>query len=220
MKDAKVFLVDDHSVVRQGLARMLEKEGGFIVCGEASNALEALELIPKVKPTVAVVDIGLQEGMNGIELVKQLRQRSPQLSVLVMSMFDESVYAERALRAGAKGYIMKHESVDKVVSAIRRVVDGKIYLSEKISDVILANLSGDKSSGRTSPVDVLSDRELEVLRLLGRGLKNSKIAEQLHLSVKTVESYHNQIKEKLNFDHASDLVQFAIQWVHSDSAFH
>lgn len=194
---------------------MLEKTGKFVVWGEASDGPQALEMIPNAKPDIAVVDIGLQ-GMNGLELIKSLRQRSPGLLILVMSMYEESVYAERALRAGAKGYIMKHESVDNVVTALQRILSGKIYLSEKMSESILENLAQDKSVQTRSPVDVLSDRELEIFRLLGQGFKNRKIAQELNLSVKTVESYHDQIKQKLKFKDSADLLQYAIQWVHSE----
>ena len=218
-RPARVFLVDDHSVVREGLTSMLEKKGGFTVCGEAADGPTALELIPKAKPDIAIVDIGLQ-GMNGLELIKNLQKRAPRVAVLAMSMYEESVYAERALRAGARGYIMKHESVSNVVTALQRILSGKIYLSEKSSESILESLGGDKSAQRGSPVDVLSDRELEIFRLLGRGFKNKQIADELSLSVKTVESYHDQIKQKLKFKDSSELLQFAIQWIHSEQSFH
>jgi DNA-binding NarL/FixJ family response regulator len=195
---------------------MIEKSGEFSVCGQADEGNAALDLIPKGKPDIAVVDLNLQ-GMNGLDLIKNLKQRCPDLPILVMSMYDEAIYAERALRAGAKGYIMKQESIEKVVVAMRRILSGKIYLSEKMSESMLDVVFHGKSGAGHSPADVLSDRELDVFKLLGKGLKNSQIAEELHLSIKTVESYREQIKQKLNLKGASDLIPFAVEWVHSNN---
>lgn len=213
----RVFIVDDHSVVRQGLTHMLEKQGDLMVCGEAADGPDALQQIPRAKPDIAIVDIGLK-GMSGLELVKHLKAKMPRLPILVMSMFEESVYAERVLRAGAKGYIMKHESVQNVVGAIQRILSGKIYLSESISETILESLAQDPSEKKSSPVDALSDRELEIFRLIGEGHKNREIAEELTLSVKTVESYQESIKQKMNFKSASELQQYAIRWLRSEES--
>ena len=211
----RVFLVDDHSIVREGLIRMIEKSGAFSVCGEAGDAAAAIEQIPKAKPDIAVIDLGLK-GMNGLELIKTLRQKVPDLPVLVMSMYDEAVYAERVLRAGARGYIMKQESIDRVIQAMERILAGKVYLSEKMAESMIDVVFQGRTPGGRSPVEALSDRELEVFKLLGKGHKNSQIAEELNLSIKTVESYREQIKQKLNLHGASDLIPFAVEWVHSN----
>lgn len=205
----KVFLVDDHGVLRQGMRRLIDMEKDMEVCGEASNAMEALKLVPPSKPDVALTDIGLN-GMNGLELVKNLKQRLPKLPILVMSMFEESLYAERALRAGARGYIMKHEAGDKVIAALRQVAYGKTYLSPTMSERMLDKLANGQPA--VSPLEALSDRELEVFQLLGEGLKPGEIAKKLNLSAKTVETYREQIKIKLNLANASALSQYAISW--------
>lgn len=210
----KVFLVDDHSIVREGLTRMIENSGAFAVCGESADAHSALEQIPKAKPDIAIVDLGLK-GMNGLDLIKNLRLRVPDLPILVMSMYDEAIYAERVLRAGARGYIMKEESIEKVLSALEKILSGKVYLSEKMSETMIDVVFHGSSPKGRSPIDALSDRELEVFKLLGKGLKNSQIATELNLSIKTVESYREQIKQKLNLQGAADLIPFAIEWVHS-----
>jgi DNA-binding NarL/FixJ family response regulator len=214
MKKWKVFLVDDHSVLRQGMRRLLELEKDFEVCGEAESSFEALKGLPASKPDIALVDLGLKE-MGGLDLIKTLKERLPKLPILVMSMFEESLYAERAIRAGAKGYIMKHEPADKVIAALRHVVTGHTYLSEAMSERMLDLLSG--ATITVSPVDVLSDRELEVFRILGRGLKPSEVAGELNLSVKTVETYRDQIKIKLKLANASELSQYAIAWARNKS---
>ncbi len=205
----KVFLVDDHGVLRQGMRRLIELEKDFEVCGDAESSSDALKKLPASKPDVALVDIGLK-GMGGLDLIKALKQRLPKLPILVMSMFEETLYAERALRAGATGYIMKHEPADKVIEALRRVVTGNTYLSGIMSERVLNQLSG--STPVLSPIEVLSDRELEVFRLLGKGLKPSEVASELQLSVKTVETYRDQIKIKLKLANASELAQYAIAW--------
>ena len=181
-KKVKIIVVEDHAMVRQGLVRLIQEESDFNVCGEAADGQEALKLISETKPDMAIIDLGLQE-MGGLELIKNIKIRQPKLLILVVSMHDESVFAERVLRAGAKGYIMKKESAEKVVGAIRRVLSGKTYLSEKMSEKILDNLSDSKTSESGSPIDVLSDRELEVFQLIGKGLKSPEIAEALHLVV-------------------------------------
>ena len=208
-KKLRIFLVDDHSVLRQGMRRLIDLEKDMQVCGEAGDAAEALQGIAAQKPDVVLLDLGLK-GTSGLDLIKNVRQRLPNMAILVMSMFEESIYAERVLRAGAKGYVMKHEPSETVIAAIRRVASGKAYLSSTMSERMLNKLSGPDMS--VSPVDVLSDRELEVFQLLGQGLKPSAIAEELHLSVKTIETYREQIKAKLKLDSAAELSQYAIAW--------
>lgn len=209
----QVFLVDDHPLVRQALSQLINQEGDLAVCGEAETAPEALRSIAALKPDVAVVDVTLKEG-SGLDLVKDLKLRHQELPVLVLSMHDESTYAERLLRSGARGYVMKDQASDKVVTALRRVLDGEVYLSEKMSARILHKLVGGAPAS-ASPVDLLSDRELQVFELLGQGIGTRRIAEKLHLSVKTVETYREHIKIKLKLDNATDLLQHAIQWAQS-----
>jgi DNA-binding NarL/FixJ family response regulator len=210
----KILVVDDHAIIRQGLRRLIEHEPDFTVCGEAEDGHSALDLISKTKPDLAIIDIGLQ-GMNGIDLIKNIKTRNPKLLILIISMYDETVYAERALRAGAKGYLMKKESAENVIPAVRKILDGKLYLSQTVSEKILSKMADAKSAPHTSPLDVLSDRELEVFQLIGKGFKTSQIAHQLNLGIKTVESYKEQIKTKLQMEHASELTQYAIQWTHN-----
>jgi DNA-binding NarL/FixJ family response regulator len=209
----QVFLVDDHPLVRQALSQLINQEGDLAVCGEAEGAAEALRSIAALKPDVAVVDLTLKEG-SGLDLVKDLKLRHPDLPVLVLSMHDEATYAERLLRSGARGYVMKDQASDKVVVALRRVLDGEVYLSDKMSARILHKLVGGAPAS-AAPVDLLSDRELQVFEFIGQGVGTRLIAEKLHLSVKTVETYREHIKIKLKLDNATDLLQHAIQWVQS-----
>ena len=208
---SKVLLVDDHVILRQGLVRLINHEADLEVCGEAEEGPKAFELVSKLKPDVAVVDISLK-GSNGIELVKNLKARWPDLPTLILSMHDESLYAERALRAGARGYIMKEEATDKMLTAIRKIMKGEIYLSEGMVSRILHRLADGKGDVGT-PLDRLSDRELEVFQLIGEGLGTRQIAERLSVSVKTIESYRAHIKDKLELDGSNDVVRQAIQWV-------
>jgi len=213
MKKLRVFLVDDHAMLRQGIQKLIDLEADFEVCGEASDAVEALQKLPASKADLALLDLGLK-GMSGLDLIKALKQKMPKLLILVMSMFEESMYAERVLRAGAKGYIMKTEPVDKVIAALRRVASAKTYLSQSMSERMLDKLSTPGTAA--SPTDLLSDRELEVFQALGKGLKPSEIAQELNISVKTVETYREQIKTKLKLDSASELAQYAIAWARSE----
>jgi DNA-binding NarL/FixJ family response regulator len=208
----KIFVVDDHSVMRWGYIALINQEQDLHVCGEAGTALEALELIPEADPDLAIVDISL-EGMNGIELTKHLQTQYPDLPVLIVSMHDESLYGERALRAGARGYIMKKEARTKIVEAIRRILGGSFYLSEEMSTKILLQYQGRRFDEERSSIERLSDRELEVFELLGRGYATREIAEALLISPKTVESHKNRIKVKLAVETAAQLVQHAVQWV-------
>ncbi len=213
--DVRIFLVDDHPVVRQGLARLLAEGGGMCVCGEAESAAEALARIQDADPDLAIVDISLKDS-SGIELIKDLRVRHPDLPVLVISMHDESFYAERVLRAGARGYVRKEEAADTILDAIGRVLGGDIFLSESVASEMLSVFVGGPREGSQSSVDRLSDRELEVFEMIGHGLQTRTIADKLHLSVKTVETHRANIKRKLGLDDATALVQHAVQWVHCE----
>ncbi len=208
----KVFLVDDHAVVRNGLAELINQAPDLVVSGEAATAEEALDKIEASVPDLAVVDLTLGD-MGGLELLKHLKSRYPLLPVLVLSMHDESFYAERCLRAGARGYIMKNEAIDQVERAVRQILDGKVYLSQRMSDQFLLAVARGDAAKIGSPVNQLSDRELEVFECIGRGLGASEIARKLHLSVKTIESYQAKLKEKLHLKDSSQLFQHALHWV-------
>lgn len=214
---SKVLLVDDHVILRQGLVRLINQEADLEVCGEAEEGPIAFDLVAKLKPDVVLADISLK-GSNGIELTKNLKARWPDLPILVLSMHDETLYAERALRAGSLGYIMKEEAFDQVLVAIRSVLKGEIWLSEKMKSRMLQFLAGGKSKGSSSPIEHLTDRELEVFRLIGEGRSTRQIAEELRLSVRTVEAYREYIKSKLNLKNATELVQHAFHWVHYEAA--
>jgi DNA-binding NarL/FixJ family response regulator len=210
-KKTRVFVVDDHPVVRQGLALMINQQPDLAVCGEAEDAHRALQEIAACRPDIVVIDISLN-GPDGLDLLKMLRLHCPDLPVLILSMHDESVYAERALRAGANGYIMKQEATEKVLVALRRILGKEIYVSDRIANRMLQHYVRGNDNGTQVQVSELSDRELEVFRLIGEGRGTRQIAEQLHLSIKTVESYQAHIKDKLSLRSARELVQHAIQW--------
>lgn len=193
----------------------LEAESDIKVIGQASSAEEGLSLIEQLNPDVAAIDISLP-GMSGLELVKQLHAIRPDVKTLVVSRHDESLYAERAIRAGARGYVMKLEAGDVIVKAVRRIVNGGIYVSEEINERLLLGMASGHEGLAQSPLDILSDRELEVFELTGRGYGTRDIAERLHLSVKTVESYRARIKVKLNLGNAAELMQHAVQWVEGE----
>jgi DNA-binding NarL/FixJ family response regulator len=207
----RVLVVDDHPIVRQGLTLLINREHDLMVCGEAEDAKTAMQSITSAKPDILVVDISLN-GPDGLDLLKDIRTRHPELPVLILSMHDESIYAERALRAGAQGYIMKQEASEKVLLALRRILSNEIYVSERISNRMLQRFIGGASLSKASSVADLTDRELEVFRLIGEGHSTRQIAEELHISVKTVESYQAHIKEKLSLRSARELMQHAIQW--------
>ena len=209
-RKSKVFLVDDHPIVRQGLALLINREPDMIVCGEADSAPSALQSISGASPDVVVVDISL-DGPDGLDLLKSIRLKDPILPVLILSMHDESSYAERSLRAGANGYIMKQEATEKVLIAIRRILQGKVYLSERLTNRMLEQYVYGATSSKNDPLSKLSDRELEVFRLIGAGHGTRQIADELHVSIKTVESYQAHIKEKLGLRNARELVQHAIE---------
>jgi DNA-binding NarL/FixJ family response regulator len=207
----RILLVDDHPIVRQGLAELIDHEKDLSVCGVADDIHQALEQIVALGPDLVIVDISLK-GSNGIELLKNIKVRYPKQAVLMLSMHDESLYAVRALRAGAAGYVMKQEATEKVLTAIRQVLNGEIYLSERMEKKMMHQLVGGRSARTGSPLEDLSDRELEVFNLIGQGHGTRQIAEELHLSIKTIESHRAHIKEKLNLKNATELVQHAIQW--------
>ena len=217
-KDAtRVLIVDDHPLLRKGLGRMIDQEKDLFVVGEAEDAYKAITAIENTKPDIALIDITLP-GTSGIELLKNIKVRFPKLKMLVLSMHDESVYAQRALRAGACGYIMKQEATERVLTALRKVLRGEVYLSERLGDRMLHTLVNGRATLTSSPVDELSDRELEVFSLIGQGHGTRIIAEKLHLSIKTIESHRAHIKEKLHLQNGSELVHHAIQWVQSERA--
>ncbi len=210
-----IIIVDDHPLMRKGLALTLDAEIDLDVVGQMSSAEDALEDLDRLDPDLAVIDISLP-GMSGMELVKHLQARAPHIRTLVVSRHDEQLYAERAIRAGARGYIMKLEAGDVIVKAVRQVLGGGIYVSDEINERLLMSMAmGGRERIQQSPLEILSDRELEVFELTGRGLGTRDIAERLHLSVKTVESYRARIKNKLNLDSATELMQHAVQWVTS-----
>lgn len=212
MSKRKVLIVDDHPILRKGLTLLINQEPDLIVCAEAEHAQMALDVIDNVSPDMAIVDISLP-GIDGIELIKMLRLRHKDLPVLVVSMHDEALYAERSLRAGARGYIMKQEALEKVLVAIRKVLDGEIFVSERVTTKMLEKfVSTEGIRETTSPIDLLSNRELTVFRLIGQGHKTRQIAEKLNLSIKTVESYRAHIKDKLKLTDGTDLLKYAIQW--------
>jgi DNA-binding NarL/FixJ family response regulator len=206
-----VLVVDDHPIVRERLAELINQEPDLNVCGEAEDAREALKAVESLRPDLAIVDITLKDTY-GIELIKQLKEHHPKLPILVLSMHDESLYGERALRAGARGYLTKQEATKKVVTAIRLILSGGIYVSEKMASTILQKVAGGASVEGGSPVDVLSARELEVFQLLGQGLAVRQIAENLFISVKTVEAHREHIKQKMKFKGSSELLRYAIEF--------
>lgn len=207
----RVLVVDDHPIVRQGLALLINQESDLLVCGEAEEATGAMNVLASVKPDILILDISLN-GPDGIDLLKNVRSSHPTLPVLILSMHDESIYAERALRAGANGYIMKQEATEKVLIALRRILSGEIYVSGRIANSMLEHYVHGTNHSPQSSVSELTDRELEVFRLIGEGHGTRQIADELHLSVKTVESYQAHIKEKLCLRSARELVQHAVQW--------
>ncbi|MBI5055730.1 MAG: response regulator transcription factor [Nitrospirae bacterium] len=206
----KVFIVDDHCVLREGLSRLINSEEDLLVCGEANNVSDALDLIAASKTDIAIVDITLGDG-SGIRLIEKLMHSRPDLPVLVLSMHDESAYAERCLKAGARGYIMKQEPSKTLIAAIRKVLNGEIYVSDKLNVQLLHKLVKNNFEDLDSPTKLLSNRELEVYQLIGQGLKKHEIAERLTLSVKTVETYVEHIKIKLQLKGTHDVLMHAVK---------
>jgi DNA-binding NarL/FixJ family response regulator len=210
-KKCRVLLVDDHPIVRQGLALLIDREPDLSVCGEADGAHSAFHAIETLRPDLVVLDISLN-GPDGLDVLKEIRMKTASLPILILSMHDESIYAERAMRAGANGYIMKQEATERVLVAIRRIMQGDVYLSDRLTNSMLQQYVHGASTAKKSPLVNLTDRELEVFRLIGEGHGTRQIADELHLSVKTIESYQAHIKEKLALRNARELVQHAIEW--------
>ncbi len=215
-KKTRILLVDDHAVVRYGIAQLINRETDLMVCGEEEDAANALSAIAKLKPDLVIADISLKDS-SGLELMRNIKALYSGLPVLVVSAHDESVYAEVAFRAGALGYLMKEEALEKVITAIRRVLSGNIYVSDALAARMLQQQVRGKTDLQQSPVKDLSDRELEVFQLIGRWKKTSEIAQELHLSIKTVEYYREQIKHKLNLRNSAELTQHATAWVQRES---
>lgn len=211
-KEERVVIVDDHPLFRERLAQLINHELDMEVCGEAENAAQGIQLIRNSSPDLAIVDITLK-GSSGLELIKSIKALSIGTPVLVLSMHDEALYAERALRAGATGYITKHQAADEIIVAIRRVLAGEVYLSERMTASFLKSLTTGGVKNIPRPVDRLTDRELEVLELIGNGRTTREIAETLKLGVATVDTYRARIKEKMNFQNATELQHFAVRWV-------
>jgi len=208
---SRVLIVDDHPLFREGLQQLVARDLDLEVCGEASNASEAMQFISERKPDLVVVDISLGAG-SGIDLIKTIRSTYDDLPVLVVSMHDESLYAERSLRAGAMGYVMKHESGKTVRAAIRKVLGGEMYLSERMSSTVISKFMRGQPDKPASPLETLSDRELEVFRMLGHGKGTRQIAQDLSVTVATINSFRNRIKEKLHLKTATEVMLHAIQW--------
>lgn len=210
----RILIVDDHPIVRQGLAELINHEDDLVVCGQAEDSHEAMKSIRELSPNMAIIDITLKET-SGLELIKDIHSQYPGFPVLALSMHDENLYAERSLRAGAMGYIMKQEATENVIVAIRRILGGEIYVSDRMAGKMVKKLVTGQTETNVSLIDSLSDRELEVFSLIGRGHGTRQISERLHLSVKTIETYRAHIKDKLNLADAGELLQYAIQWVNS-----
>ncbi len=213
----RVFLVDDHPVVREHLQLLLEKDPLLAFCGGAGTAADALHLIEKASPDIVISNVSLDSGRDGLDLVKDITVRFPKVPVLILSMHDESLYAERLLRAGARGYVCKTEPTKMILAAIHAVLDGNIHVSAKMSKTLVNRFIGARSKQFGSPIEKLSDRELEIFGLIGRGRSSREIAEHLRLDPKTVETYRSRIKAKLNLIHSVGLHQHALQWVESGS---
>ena len=212
-KRARIVIVDDHPAVREALVSRIGRQPDLEVCGEAADMSEALRLVADTQPDLAVIDISLKTG-SGIDLIKRIKDRNDSVRMLVWSMHSESLYAERALRAGALGYINKDQATDKIIEAIRRVLEGNVFLSDAMAEKMLHRaVGGGRKEVTRSPLDVLADRELEVFRLIGQAVKTAEIAKRLHLSVKTVETYRDRIRRKLDLSDGTELAHYTTQWV-------
>ena len=208
----RILIVEDHPLFRAMLVQLIDKELGMAVCGEADNIKDAMAIMRQTQPEAALVDITL-EGSSGLELIKDMKAQELQIPVLVISMHEDRLYAERVLRAGARGYISKQAPPSEVLMAIRKVLDGGIYLSELITRTVLERVASGEKAGGTDGIDLLSDRELEVFQLVGRGLNSRQISEQINLGLTTVDSYRQRIKEKLKLKNAAALYQRAARWI-------
>jgi DNA-binding NarL/FixJ family response regulator len=211
VKKTRVLIVDDHPMTRAGLVHLINHQPELVVCGEAESAARALDILESSRPDLLLIDITLP-GKSGLELIKDVRAMLPEMRMLVISMHDESLYADRVLRAGARGYITKHEGGEKLIEAIRRVLSGKIYVSETMSAHILEIFSGGQTGLDRSSIEKLSDREFEVFESLGEGLSSQQIAKKLHLIAKTVDAHRANIKTKLNIKTTAELISYAARW--------
>lgn len=212
----KILIVEDHPIVRRGFASLINHEPDLVVCGDAEDVHGALEAIDRCQPDLVLIDIFLKDS-SGIDLIKTLQERCKGLPVLVVSMHEESLYADRVIRAGAMGYVMKREAEQTIVTAIRRILEGRVYLSDRMQERVLLSYSGRRTEAARSPLEALSDRELEIFERLGHGQSIRKIAEDLHLSVKTVDAHRAHIKEKLALESSTEVLQHAVRWVQSGS---
>ena len=211
-KTARILIVDDHPIVRDGLIAALSRHPNLQVCGEAATVADAIKLIDSKQPDLAIIDLSLPDG-SGLDLIKRIKARNVSTKMLVLSMSDESLYAERTLRAGAMGFLHKQEARGKLIDAIHQVLDGKIFVSEAINERLLQQVMMGNQPLQHSPITALSDRELEVFELLGQGLGSSEIAQRLHLGIKTIETHRQRIKDKLDLKNSLELVRHATQWV-------
>lgn len=209
----KILLVDDHPVIRQGIKQVVESDRNLKVCGEAASANEAIEKINRENPDIVIIDIQLEGSVNGLELVKSIKDRFPNVLTLVLSMHDESIYAERAVRSGARGYLMKEVAPKKIVEAIQAVLNGELYISENQSKKIIDKLIHGTLDTESLSIDVLSDREFEIFQLIGNGFSTKEIGKKLNLSIYTIESHKRNIRTKMNLNNSADVTKHAIQWV-------
>ncbi len=209
----RILIVDDHPLIRERLADILNRENDLTVCGEAEDRRGAMDAIKKHSPDLVIVDLTLKNS-DGLELIKDVRAAWPKIAVLVVSMHDESLFAERVIRAGARGYITKQEATRNILTAVRRVLAGGIYLNERAASHLLTRLAGVQTPGLAGPGELLADRELQVFELTGYGLNTHQIAQRLNIGFKTVETYRARIREKLNIKDANELLQRAISWAH------
>jgi DNA-binding NarL/FixJ family response regulator len=215
--EARILIVDDHPILRQGLADLINMQSDMVVCADVEDGHAAITALPSAKPQLAVIDISLP-GMDGIELIKRLRKQDERCLILVLSMHDESIYAERVLGAGARGYIMKQEVRGNILSAIRKILDGGIWLSDAMTTQILSRIDTSRDVSSTSPISSLSNRELEVLTLIGEGKGPKDIAVELSISIRTVDAHRAHIKKKLNLKDARSLFQYAIEWLRNETS--
>lgn len=214
---ARILIADDHPFMRKGVAHELNREPGLTVCGEAATAEEAIGAAQRLKPDLLLTDMSFP-GKSGLELIKDVRAFLPELPVVVFSMHDESIYAERALRAGARGYVMKSEGPERLIEAVRAVLSGRVYVSDKMSARILNALSGAGPKVRSTPITALTDREFQIFRLIGEGKDARRIAQQLHLSSKTVDAHRANIRQKLAISNSTELAMYAVRWVESEDS--
>jgi len=210
-RKTRILIVDDHPIVREHLGQLIQQQQDLAMCGEADDLVSGMAAVRKLRPDMVIMDISLK-GAYGMDLIKEIKEDFPKLPVLVLSMHDELLFAERALRAGAKGYITKQEATHSILEAIRQVLRGKVYLNQKMGDVLLGKMADGQPSTVSSPVELLSDRELQVFQRISKGVSPRQIADELHLSIKTIESHCARIKDKLDLKDSNELLQYAIQW--------